>query len=100
MLAMMACQGDELIEDLDLLAPPNRSIPLPDRHHQLPPRRHAHLPHIRSPGCFQGNILDEAIAPLSGAFQARQCAQMWLFVAASMSWAVMRTRLPLLRTLH
>jgi hypothetical protein len=44
MLAMVARQGHELIEDLDLLGPPGPDVPLTDRTHQFPLRRRAHLP--------------------------------------------------------
>jgi hypothetical protein len=69
--AVKSRKRNEFVEDLDLLPPSDRAVPAPDRHHQLPSRRHAHLPHIRS---LPGSILGEAIATLWGAFQARQCA--------------------------
>ena len=73
---MVTRHRHELVQNPATLGPARAGIPVRHRRHQFVSRRHAHPPHPSSRGSSPlGSISNEATAPLSGAFQARQCVR-------------------------
>src|SRR5690606_1025803 len=74
MFAVIAADGNELIQNALLLIPLTSPIPLHQHRQKLVACHHTYVPHALLPPARAGSILNEATPNLPGTFQARQCA--------------------------